>query len=63
MENRRLAIVGDQQSGRSTKELQGSNVRANPAAETLIQSRFGKGVTAGAENGNEDGGLRNGACF
>ena len=48
-----FGVVGDDDFRRSTKELQGAHMRVDPARQILAAGGFGKGVTAGAQNGDK----------
>src|SRR3954454_23040598 len=53
----RFRVVGNDHFRCSTKELQSAHMRFDPAGEILAAGGFGKGVAAGAENRDKQGGI------
>src|SRR4051794_11693709 len=57
MLNCRFRVVGNDDFRRSTKELQSAHMRFDPAGQILAAGGFGKGIAAGAENRDKQGGV------
>jgi len=51
--HRAAQLVGDEHLGHAAEKLERSNVHRDPLGQLLAQRRFGIGVVAGAEHGDE----------
>ena len=52
-----FGVIWNDDFRRSTDEFQGTDMRVDPARQILASAGFGKGVTAGAQNGDKQRGL------
>src|SRR6516164_4576903 len=51
-------VIRNDNLGHSANELQGVNVRADPAAQILASGSFHEGITAGSQYGHEQRGFK-----
>jgi hypothetical protein len=50
----RFGVIGNGDFRRSPEELQGVNMRIDPARQILASSGFGEGIAAGTQNGDKE---------
>src|SRR4051812_5837353 len=48
-----FGVIGNGDFRGSTEELQGAHMRVDPARQILASGGFGKGIAAGAQNGDK----------